>query len=57
MKTKTDLKYQLVRIVVKKPTGYSMDFQKMSKLKCLLPTVIGVHTLQCLETNLVLSGW
>ena len=29
----------------------------VDKLKCLLPTVPGVHTLECLETNMELNGW
>jgi hypothetical protein len=36
---------------------YSTVFQKAEILKCLLPTVPGVHTLECLQTNLVLNGW
>ncbi len=41
----------------KKQTNYLMDFQQAEKSKCLLPTVPGVHILECLETNTELNGW
>ncbi len=36
---------------------FSMDFQKEEKLKCQLPAVLLVLTLECLQTNLALNGW
>ncbi len=34
-----------------------MPFQKKGKLKCQLLTVLLVLTLECLQTNLVFTGW
>jgi hypothetical protein len=36
---------------------YSTAFQKAVKWKCLLPIVLFVITLECLQTNLVFNGW
>ena len=50
-------KISSVQKAKKKPTNYLTGFQQVDKLKCLLTTVLGVHTLACLETNMELNGW
>ncbi len=56
MKMKTGRRYLSAQKVVKKLTDYLVDFQQVGISKCLSTTVPGVHTLQCLETNMALSG-
>ncbi len=56
MKTKTGRKYQLVQKVVMKPINYLTDYRQVEILKGTLVTVLGVHTLECLETNMALNG-
>src|SRR5215203_4507356 len=45
-------KISSVQKAKKKPTNYLTGFQQVDKLKCLLTTVPGVHTLACLVTNM-----
>jgi len=42
---------------VKKPTNYLTGYQQAELLKDLSETALGVHILDVLETNTVLSGW
>ena len=50
-------KISLVQRVRKKQTNYLTDFRQADKLKYQLETAPGVLTLECLETNMVSSGW
>ena len=57
MKTKIEVKLQLLLKVKKRLTSYLMDFQQAGKLKCLLTKIPMVLILLCLEINSVLNGW
>ena len=57
MKTKIEVKLQLLLKVKKRLTSYLMAFQKAGKWKCLLTKIPTVLILPCLEINSVLNGW
>ena len=53
---KTEARFQYIRKAGKKQTKYSTDFRQAGASNFLWVRVLGVHTLECLETSTVSSG-